>query len=79
MTNQPPPKADRGLWPRGKPPTSRADSGLAIAGHRFQEAIMKTCDVCGNEYARCFEVTLAGQTYTFDSFECAVQRLAPTC
>jgi len=40
---------------------------------------MKTCDVCGNEYARCFEVTLAGQTYTFDSFECAVQRLAPTC
>jgi len=40
---------------------------------------MKTCDVCGNEYERCFEVTLAGQSYTFDSFECAVQRLAPTC
>jgi len=40
---------------------------------------MKKCDVCGNEYERCFEVTMAGQSYSFDSFECAVQRLAPTC
>lgn len=40
---------------------------------------MKKCEVCGNEYERCFEVTLAGRSHTFDSFECAVQRLAPTC
>jgi hypothetical protein len=27
-----------------------------------------SCDVCGNEYERTFEVTMAGITYTFDSF-----------
>jgi len=40
---------------------------------------MKKCEVCGNEYAGAFDVTLAGMTHTFDSFECAVHRLAPSC
>lgn len=40
---------------------------------------MATCEVCGNEYLRAFEVHMAGQTHTFDSFECAIHRLAPTC
>lgn len=40
---------------------------------------MARCDQCGNDYDKAFEVTMAGQTYTFDSFECAVQKLAPTC
>ena len=40
---------------------------------------MKKCAVCGNEYERCFEVTLTGQHYTFDSFECAAHLLAPVC
>lgn len=40
---------------------------------------MKTCDHCGNAYDKCFEVRLDGITYTFDSFECAIHKLAPTC
>ena len=40
---------------------------------------MARCDVCGNEYARSFKVVLAGQNWTFDSFECAIHKLAPTC
>jgi len=40
---------------------------------------MARCDVCGNDYQRAFQITLAGRTYTFDSFECAIHKLAPTC
>lgn len=43
------------------------------------EATMKTCDCCGNTYDKLFEVTTAEGTYTFDSFECAIHRLAPEC
>jgi hypothetical protein len=37
------------------------------------------CDVCGNDYERAFTVTMAGKTHTFDSFECAIHKLAPAC
>jgi hypothetical protein len=40
---------------------------------------MAVCEVCGNDYARAFEVTTAGATHVFDSFECAIHRLAPAC
>ena len=40
---------------------------------------MARCDQCGNDYDKSFEVTMAGRTMTFDSFECAIQALAPTC
>ena len=40
---------------------------------------MAKCDVCGNDYDKAFTVTLAGKTHTFDSFECAIHRLAPAC
>jgi hypothetical protein len=40
---------------------------------------MAKCDCCGNDYAKAFQVTMAGQTYTFDSFECAIHMLAPNC
>lgn len=40
---------------------------------------MGTCHQCGNEYDKSFEVTMAGKSYVFDSFECAIQTLAPTC
>jgi len=40
---------------------------------------MATCEVCGNNYDKSFEVTLADETQVFDSFECAIYRLAPTC
>ena len=40
---------------------------------------MSTCDCCGNEYDKAFDIIRDGQRYTFDSFECAIQHLAPTC
>ena len=40
---------------------------------------MATCEVCGNDYDKAFQVTVAGATHTFDSFECAIHALAPTC
>lgn len=40
---------------------------------------MAKCEVCGNDYARAFEVVVAGSRHVFDSFECAIHRLAPTC
>lgn len=40
---------------------------------------MARCDQCGNSYDKTFSVVVAEQTYTFDSFECAIQKLAPTC
>ena len=40
---------------------------------------MAKCEACGNEYDKSFEVIVQGKTYTFDSFECAIQTLAPTC
>jgi len=40
---------------------------------------MATCDSCGNEYDKPLEITKDGQTHTFDSFECAINKLAPRC
>ena len=40
---------------------------------------MAQCVTCGNEYDKAFEVVFEGKTYTFDSFECAVHKLAPKC
>lgn len=41
---------------------------------------MAKCEVCGNDYDKAFTVrTAEGKSHTFDSFECAVHLLAPTC
>ena len=40
---------------------------------------MAQCEVCGNQYDKTFEVFMAGSTHVFDSFECAISALAPTC
>jgi hypothetical protein len=40
---------------------------------------MAICENCGNDYDKAFEVTMGGATHTFDSFECAINMLAPTC
>lgn len=40
---------------------------------------MKTCETCGNKYDKCFEIIKSGQSHFFDSFECAIQALAPIC
>jgi hypothetical protein len=40
---------------------------------------MATCQTCGNDYDKAFELTMNGKRHTFDCFECAIQALAPQC
>ena len=40
---------------------------------------MPRCDACGNDYDKSFEVRASSGTFTFDSFECAIHKLAPSC
>ena len=41
---------------------------------------MARCETCGNDYDKTLSVTVAGgPAHTFDSFECAIQALAPSC
>jgi hypothetical protein len=40
---------------------------------------MAKCEMCGNDYQRSFEVLVGGSRHVFDSFECAIQKLAPAC
>ncbi|MCD6679072.1 MAG: hypothetical protein LT102_00210 [Burkholderiaceae bacterium] len=40
---------------------------------------MQRCEKCGNEYDKTFDVVMMGSRHTFDSFECAIASLAPTC
>ena len=40
---------------------------------------MPTCENCGNNYDKAFKVVMAGKEHIFDSFECAIHALAPTC
>jgi len=44
-----------------------------------QSSMDKVCDTCGNTYDKAFDIHMGGKVHTFDSFECAVQKLAPTC
>ena len=41
---------------------------------------MAQCEVCGNDYDKAFTVTTSdNHKHTFDSFECAIHKLAPEC
>ena len=40
---------------------------------------MASCEVCGNDYDQTFEVRTHDAVHVFDSFECAIHRLAPRC
>lgn len=46
---------------------------------RSRRQPMGTCEVCGNEYDMAFEVVAAGARHVFDSFECAIHKMAPIC
>jgi hypothetical protein len=39
----------------------------------------RTCEVCGNASERVLEIAVGGKPHVFDSFECAIQALAPRC
>jgi hypothetical protein len=59
--------AASGLW--RQTPTRKASYEVAMA----------RCETCGNDYDKAFQVSMGGTTHTFDSFECAIHALAPTC
>ena len=40
---------------------------------------MAVCEVCGNDYDKAFQVVKQGEEHVFDSFECAIHALAPSC
>ncbi|MGV3774855.1 MAG: hypothetical protein ACO1QB_18300 [Verrucomicrobiales bacterium] len=37
------------------------------------------CEVCGNDYDKPLEIVVNGISHYFDSFECAIHKLAPKC
>lgn len=55
------------------------DTAKGFIVNLFKSRDHAVCEVCGNEYDKAFEVHLNGKTHTFDSFECAIQALAPVC
>lgn len=40
---------------------------------------MAKCEVCGNDYDKSFELIAGGVRHVFDSFECAIHKVAPAC
>ncbi len=40
---------------------------------------MSRCEICGNEYRKMLEIRYQGRVGHFDSFECAIHGMAPTC
>jgi len=40
---------------------------------------MGVCEVCGNDYDKSMEIIRGDERHVFDSFECAVNALAPHC
>jgi hypothetical protein len=44
-----------------------------------EDPTMARCEVCGNDYDKAFEIIQRGKSHIFDSFECAIHALAPTC
>jgi hypothetical protein len=52
--------------------------GAAITCRR-EGGKMATCETCGNDYDKAFQVVMNDKAHTFDSFECAIHALAPRC
>jgi hypothetical protein len=45
----------------------------------MEKQTTQECETCGNHYDKPFQVIKDGRSHTFDSFECAIHALAPTC
>src|SRR5215467_9313757 len=73
--------AKRRLGPGASASTGTCSGACGFRRHRSRrcEDAMAKCETCGNDYDKAFQVTLNGTSHTFDSFECAIQALAPTC
>jgi len=40
---------------------------------------MPVCECCGNDYDKPLEIRRDGESHVFDSFECAIEKMAPRC
>jgi hypothetical protein len=69
--------ANRVLPPELAPAATGYD--IAPRSDSHTEVVMARCETCGNDYDKAFQVILNGSTHTYDSFECAIHALAPTC
>ena len=56
-----------------------ANNRLEMQQPQTGRSKMAKCDTCGNDYDKAFQVTMGNRTMTFDSFECAIQAMAPEC
>jgi hypothetical protein len=45
----------------------------------LRDMTQNACETCGNVYDKAFQIMMDGLTHTYDSFECAIQALAPRC
>jgi hypothetical protein len=45
----------------------------------MKEVEMARCELCGNDYDKSFQIVAEGKSHVYDSFECAIQAMAPTC
>jgi hypothetical protein len=45
----------------------------------MEKHTLQQCETCGNHYHKAFQVIKDGHSHTFDSFECAIHALAPSC
>src|SRR5688572_4915647 len=61
------------------PGPPRREVARARWGAKRGRRVMAKCEVCGNDYYLSFQVIAAGATHVFDSFECAIHKLAPIC
>lgn len=62
--------------------STRHDTGQAArpkSGSRQTGGSGDVCETCGNRYDKAFTIRMGGSEHVFDSFECAIQALAPTC
>ncbi len=40
---------------------------------------MGRCESCGNDYDKTIEIRRGAEVHVFDSFECAISKMAPVC
>src|SRR3954465_2090135 len=74
-------------WCGGRPVIDERPSGVGTrtrgpaenSESEKEERTMAVCEVCGNDYDMAFEVHAQGAVHVFDSFECAIHRMAPVC
>jgi hypothetical protein len=43
------------------------------------EPVAQQCETCGSVSRKTFQVVVDGSSHVFDSFECAITAVAPTC